>query len=58
MLEKLGPVPKFKEMINLEKMKNNNKRKTSSLFNSIFKIKEKSNELQRISNDIKRSFGF
>ena len=38
MLEKLGPVPKFKEMINLEKMKNNNKRKTSSLFNSIFKI--------------------
>ena len=58
MLEKLGPVPKFKEMINLDKMKNNNKRKTSSLFNSIFKIKEKSNELQRISNDIKRSFGF
>ena len=58
MLEKLGPVPKFKEMINLEKMKNNNTRKTSSLFNSIFKIKEKSNELQRISNDIKRSFGF
>ena len=38
MLEKLGPVPKFEEMIDLQKIFIGNKRKSSSLYSSLFRI--------------------
>lgn len=38
LLEKIGPVPKLKEMIDNEKLKIGNKMKSGSLYNSIFRF--------------------
>jgi hypothetical protein len=38
MLEKLGDVSKLHEMIDFQKIKNGNRKKTGSLYGSIFKI--------------------
>ena len=43
LLEKLGPVPKFEEMIDFDKTKNGNKLKSESLYGSLFRKQEKSN---------------
>ena len=41
MLEKLGPVPKFEEMIDFQKIFKGNKRKSSSLYSSLFRIQDR-----------------
>ena len=38
MLEKLGDVSKLQEMIDFQKVKNGNKKKSGSLYGSIFRI--------------------
>ena len=55
LLEILGPVPKFEEMIDFDKTRNGNKKKSENLYSSLFRKQEINNSSnKKSSNELKK----